>query len=248
MLDTRALTESQRLNGFWGYQSTIRATIINRRICRESQWLNAVRLNQLNAFWLNQPTLRATQRKKILWGCACARQFCWQMLTHDVNRRAVETSERYADGLATKEEAQLAWRALLWEPVMYFEWPIDSVSGFVNYRRAWGADGMEMRRLSFPQMRDHQTRERDWCVVVRELYANPFRPVTFDPAWLTWHDGTVGNMARAIYDEREFGRLPVLADALEDAGCAATELLAHFRGPNEHYLGCWALDLLLGKE
>src|SRR5262249_5790293 len=138
-------------------------------------------------------------------------------------------SERYADGLVTKKEAQRAWRALVWEPVMYFEWPIDGVSAFVGYRRASDADGSEMRGLSFPQMRDQEARERDWCVVLRELYANPFRPVTLDPSWLAWHDGTVRNMARAIYDERDFGRLPVLADALEDAGCAATELLAHLR-------------------
>jgi hypothetical protein len=78
--------------------------------------------------------------------------------------------------------------------------------------------------------------------VLRELHANPFRPVTFDPAWVTWHDGTVGNMAQAIYDQRDFGRMPVLADALEDA------ILAHCRGPNGHARGCWVIDGLLGRQ
>jgi len=69
--------------------------------------------------------------------------------------------------------------------------------------------------------------------------------VTLDPAWLT---GTVTSLAQAIYDERAFDRLPILADALEDAGCTNQDILAHCRQPGEHCRGCWALDLVLGRE
>ena len=55
-------------------------------------------------------------------------------------------------------------------------------------------------------------------------------------------------LAGAIYDERAFDRLPVLGDALEDAGCADAAILAHCRGPGEHVRGCWVVDLLLGKS
>ena len=64
-------------------------------------------------------------------------------------------------------------------------------------------------------------------------------------SWLTWNDGVVAKMARCIYDERALDRLPILADALEDAGCDNDEMLNHFRGPGPHFRGCWALDLLL---
>jgi hypothetical protein len=54
-------------------------------------------------------------------------------------------------------------------------------------------------------------------------------------------------MAQAIYNERGFDRLPILGDALEDAGCTDRDILDHCRGPGPHVRGCWAVDLLLGK-
>jgi hypothetical protein len=83
--------------------------------------------------------------------------------------------------------------------------------------------------------------------LLHEIFGNPFRPAALDPSWLAWHDGAVRKMARAIYDERRFADLPILADALEDAGCAEAAILAHCREPGEHVRGCWVVDLLLGK-
>ena len=80
--------------------------------------------------------------------------------------------------------------------------------------------------------------------LLRDIFGNPFRPVTFDPAWRT--DAAVG-IAQAAYDSREFGNLPVLADALQDAGCDHPDVLAHLRGPGPHVRGCWVVDLVLGK-
>jgi ATP-dependent Clp protease ATP-binding subunit ClpA len=68
-----------------------------------------------------------------------------------------------------------------------------------------------------------------------------------DPAWLTREGGQAARVARAIYEERRWGDLPVLADALEEAGCADREILDHCRRPGEHGPGCWVLDLLLGE-
>ena len=64
---------------------------------------------------------------------------------------------------------------------------------------------------------------------------------------LRWNGGTLTGLARTIYEGRRFAELPILADALEDAGCDDDDLLAHCRGGGEHVRGCWVLDHLLGK-
>jgi hypothetical protein len=94
-------------------------------------------------------------------------------------------------------------------------------------------------------------REGEWkrqAALLRDIFGNPFRPLAINPAWLAWNDGTVPRIAQAIYDERAFDRMPVLADALEDAGCTEPYILDHCRQPGEHVRGCWVVDLLLGKE
>jgi hypothetical protein len=84
--------------------------------------------------------------------------------------------------------------------------------------------------------------------LLRDVVGNPFRPVSVDPQWLEWRDGTVARMARTMYSERRFADMPVLADALEDAGCTNADVLAHCRNGGPHALGCWALDLVLGNR
>jgi hypothetical protein len=74
---------------------------------------------------------------------------------------------------------------------------------------------------------------------VLEIFGNPFRQQSNDLAWLALNGGTVLRLAEAIYSDRAFERLPVLADALEDAGCTNAELLGHLRGPGPHCRGCW---------
>jgi hypothetical protein len=84
--------------------------------------------------------------------------------------------------------------------------------------------------------------------LLRDVVGNPFRPVSVDPQWLEWRDGTVGRMARAIYSERRFFDMAVLSDALEDAGCTDVDILSHCRDGGPHVRGCWALDLLIGNK
>jgi hypothetical protein len=89
---------------------------------------------------------------------------------------------------------------------------------------------------------------RSLCLsLLRDLGGNPFRPVTVEPYWLAWNHGTVPALARRIYEERAFSDLPILADALEDAGCTDAAILDHCRSEGPHARGCWVLDLLLGK-
>jgi len=89
-------------------------------------------------------------------------------------------------------------------------------------------------------------REQEQHLVwLREVFGNPFRPIRVDLGWLT---EPAVRLARWAYDVRDFELLSVVADALEDAGCTDPEMLGHLRGPGPHGIGCWALDVILGKE
>jgi hypothetical protein len=83
------------------------------------------------------------------------------------------------------------------------------------------------------------------AALLREVAGNPYRPVIVAPSWL---NADVLRLAQGAYDESRFDDLPILADALEDAGCADEALLSHLRSAGPHVRGCWALDLILGKE
>jgi hypothetical protein len=80
--------------------------------------------------------------------------------------------------------------------------------------------------------------------VARCIFGNPFRPITLDPRWET---ETVVSLAQGIYTDRAFDRMPILADALEEAGCVNADVLSHCRGEGPHVRGCWVVDLVLGK-
>ncbi|MBA4192078.1 MAG: hypothetical protein C0467_29215 [Planctomycetaceae bacterium] len=84
------------------------------------------------------------------------------------------------------------------------------------------------------------------CGPFREVFGNPFWPVTFDPVWLT---STVVSLAQSMYESRDFSAMPILADALQDAGCDDPDILNHCRDVNQvHVRGCWVVDLVIGKS
>jgi hypothetical protein len=94
---------------------------------------------------------------------------------------------------------------------------------------------------------DEQKRQ---CDLIREVFGNPFRPVDFAP----WRTATAVAMARDLYDHREYSGMPILADALQDAGCEDEHVLSHCRDAGGgspdgtgHVRGCWVLDGLLGQ-
>ncbi len=82
------------------------------------------------------------------------------------------------------------------------------------------------------------------ATLLRDIFGNPFRPVTFAPEWRT--EAAVG-IAAKMYDSRDFGNMPILADALQDGGCEHPDILSHCREPRTHVRGCWVVDLVLGK-
>ena len=81
--------------------------------------------------------------------------------------------------------------------------------------------------------------------LLRDIFGNPFRPVAFDPRW---RSADAVGLARGIYEDRAFDRLPLLADALMDAGCDDDQVISHCRSEGPHVRGCWVLDLVLDKS
>jgi hypothetical protein len=78
----------------------------------------------------------------------------------------------------------------------------------------------------------------------RDVVGNPFRPLTFSP---TWRTDTAVALARQMYEGRDFSAMPILADAIQDAGCDNPDVLGHCRSNGPHVRGCWVVDLLLGN-
>jgi len=107
--------------------------------------------------------------------------------------------------------------------------------------------GTQKRAASRPRARDRKegAERAARARLVKDIFGNPFRPVAVDRSWLT---STVVSLAQGIYADRAFDRLPILADALQDAGCENADVLGHCRGPGPHVRGCWVVDLLLGKQ
>ena len=183
---------------------------------------------------------RITSRKSRMFGVACCRRF-WGNLTDEDFWQCVRLAERFADGGSTEREVsdvmdQLIetggerwlsdWAAAMigiLDPVVHPTVPADSACQFA--KRPLG---------------------RDEAALVRDIFGNPFRPAALDPAWRT---ETVVALARGIYEERAFDRMPILADALQDAGCTSEDVLGLCRDAKQvHVRGCWVVDLVLGKS
>jgi hypothetical protein len=86
---------------------------------------------------------------------------------------------------------------------------------------------------------------REMIAVLHDVAGHAFRPVTFDPAWRT---STVVALAQQMYDSRDFALMPILGDALQDAGCGHADILDHCRSAGPHVRGCWVVDLILDKN
>jgi hypothetical protein len=202
----------------------------------------------------------------------------WPLLVDSRSREGVEVAERYADGNATSEElgravcgAEQAAREigrrrrsrkvtldLHRARQAAAERALEAAgntgfwaSGFAR----WTLDPRDCKAereatapapmlLLLPR-RGRNGLYRCLAHLVRDIFGNPFRSVTFSAAWRT---DTAVSLAQHIYECREFSTLPILADALQDAGCDDDQILVHCRSPGPHVRGCWLVDLVLAKE
>jgi hypothetical protein len=216
----------------------------------EEEWLTTT-----NPYDLTHYKACRSDRKRRLLSCAFVRQVL-HLLPDDGYRLAVETCERFADGLV-KWKDMLAARKFLTKA-----WPTTQREEAVNC--AWQAAWLSLDKQAVLSVHawEHAAFARaslarpDWdtgydeakraaLLLIRDIFGNPFRPVTLDQAWLT---PTVKQLATASYLERAFNLMPILADALEEAGCDNPAILTHCRQPGDHVRGCWVVDVVLGKK
>jgi hypothetical protein len=197
---------------------------------------------------------KRNHRKLRLWSCACCRRL-GELLTDPRSWNAIEVAERKADGLADKDEMQKARKAAALVPRVRqklrgtpAEWAASAAHFLLNPCAADFSQTAAIRASIARAESGATTRETEDRVqfeLLRDVFGNPFRPLTFHPSWRT---SAVVALAQASYDERTFDRLPILADALEEAGCTNSDILAHCRGTGPHARGCWVVDLVLGKK
>jgi len=192
-----------------------------------------------NALWeeIVQRGVRLDRRQARLFLCACVRRL--RRPEQASFREAIDLAERYVEGQATVEalrSMRFTYRYRFTHPAWILLWPDDS-----------DPHEMVQRGLVWLEDYDRSPEERQARLhLLADLVAPP--RLRLDPAWLTWADGTIPHLATALYEERNHTDLPILADALEEAGCTESVWLDHARQPRLHCHGCWLLEALRQRE
>jgi hypothetical protein len=200
---------------------------------------------------LNSARKLPSDRRLRLAACACCR-LAWDSLA-SVCRRTVEVAEDYADGLATADALKQAWlvcrRAEQWE--------FGSPRGYLRTEDIHRVSAVELTWIDVERVaRDLRPwqGESEMNRSIEEGCAAVFRDVLggnrlISPAMVDrWRSANVLSLARAIYGWRDFTLLPVLGEALRDAGCRDQSVLDHCCQDSRHYRGCWVLDLIVHGE
>ncbi len=196
--------------------------------------------------------LKSSARQKDLFCLACAR-LIWNLLEEDA-RRPFEWLEEHV-GEREKPPPTGQFRKL-------FEGPAQSLYD-AHHRRDGGVAGAAAHvaydfwagwyEYAFPNLCEDYAIFRDvlqekphglLVSIIREIFGNPFRPITFAHEWRT---SPAVALASQMYESRDFSAMPILADALQDAGCDNDDILNHCRGPGPHVRGCWVVDAVLNK-
>lgn len=218
----------------------------------EAEWLAASEPQPMLDFL----AVKGSNRKLRLFALGCCQEWLGDM-QDERSRVAVEIAEKYAEGLVSLAElfaAKRSARSILGlgnadgtDRIKYAA----KLAWMVSNQSAYGAASRcsenpfdltykkYFRRHRIREMQNLKTR------LFRCIFGNPFRPISIDPSWLT---STVLALTTGIYQERAFDRMPILADALQDAGCDNEDILNHLRGQGPHTKGCWVVDLLLDKK
>jgi hypothetical protein len=207
-----------------------------------------------------------TPRKLRLFAVECCRGLKTSV-TDPRAWQALQTASDFADGQASAEQLRESWLAVRqalsraplssrWEyalnALLHAASPQLTLYDAQNAaRQAAQAGGYNWvyHDLDLPQRAftlDRPEAMQQHCRIVRDLF--PFRPITIAPQWLRWEQGQLARLALALYEEQRFEDMPILADALEEAGCDDPVLLEHARQRGSHFRGCWLVDALLDRR
>ena len=221
----------------------------------EAQWRASK--SPLDLYHHRQVAKKHRERRLVV--CAVARRLL-PLLGHDARAVALlDAVERYAD--AGEANGPARWKAVLAARRGVRKFIDEVVSAPGPARRAhalraayWVSEasineagpafGLAVMATEGPSLTPGLTETLAQLAICHCVFGNPFRPVSFLPAWRT--DTTLA-LARQMYESRDFSAMPILADALQDAGCDSPDILSHCREPGQHVRGCWAVDLVLGK-
>ena len=216
----------------------------------EAEWLKCKKRPDTMLTYLAD---KAGERKLRLYACASARELWARHEPDNFTEQLLSFGELIADGLLDKKiltrAAEKAWRKAgggITSSLTTRGQETNSVqravvAAILAQSTPWNAAGYFTTK---PWLLSNGADRAKLCLLIREVFGNPFRPGSLDPAWRT---PAVLHLAQALYDDRAFEQLPILADALEEAGCTSRDVLDHCRGPGPHVRGCWAVDLVLGK-
>jgi hypothetical protein len=212
-----------------------------------ADWPTCVEPNRLLAH-----VAGAVSERKLRLVTAAAARLAWDILPPEM-REAVETAERLADGLATADELQ--WYRTRLAPYQHAGGPPtarrwclpgpDRDAFYLVFAATYRADMVRRLHGGGAWMAGSAAHAGRIAPLVRDIVGKPFHSATIHPGWLT---PDVRGLAAAAYHDRAFDRLPLLADALADAGCDDEAVLSHCRGSGPHARGCWVVDLVLGNE
>ena len=226
----------------------------------EAEWL-ACKAPEL---MLNSVRETGSSRKFRLFICGCCRHLPDAYLS-DEEFESIEYAEKYADGEVTLDCLN---RYRSNRPRQFhtngLNWYTSAIKRLTLCRRkmlfpsalqqASMTAGLRVDAVYGDYRNEHREARRAAKLaelqlvagIARDIFGNPFRPVAFDAAWRT---STAAALAKQMYESRDFGAMPILADALQDAGCTSDDILDHCRDPKQtHVRGCWVVDLVLGKE
>jgi hypothetical protein len=190
----------------------------------------------------------AGNRKLRLFACACCRRY-HDLLSTAETRHALETSEKVADRLVQFALMYAARRAIkVLAPRTAAQWA-SNCAHFTASRIAKEAAlsaYSTSREVGRALGESYSTSFGHYAALLLDIVGNPFCPATLSPSWRT---DTAVALAQQMYEGREFGAMPILADALQDAGCDNEDVLNHCRDTSlTHVRGCWVVELVLGKE
>jgi hypothetical protein len=207
----------------------------------EAEWFAAKDPDPMLEFLRDSGKL--SERKARLFAVACCRRV-WHLLPDQRSRRAIEAAELYADGVIDYETFKKACAGPN-QPrsvVTDLQWPEAwRVADFVCSHTVLMASDASGQETAWAEEQEAHSG------LVRELFGNPFRPVSVRPSCLRANKGRVRKLVQKAYHERAFDRLPDLAQALEAAGCSDAQLLGHLRSAGPHWRGCFAVDAVLGR-
>lgn len=194
---------------------------------------------------------KGTDRKLRLFSVECCRLVS-RFLKSSEARNAFRAIERFADGetsWATISGHRLRIASVFHEADDRPEMAVSEAQALMVVDEASYEDSYLAARRAAAQLfnmpRCPKRRKAELVGMIRDIFGNPFRPIQVDPGSLSTD---VLDLAKAIYDERDFDRMPILGDALEERGCTNSTILDHCRQQWTHVRGCWLVDSILGKS